>query len=117
MELIKKSERGLKASLMLKTFRSMGGKTKQVGEFKKWKELPDGRISVSMNVYEIEGVDEMKCYLLEDTLGRVCAPLTYDKAEVLGWLKEHGYKTVHDFYIQDCGMTEETWKVWNSEEE
>lgn len=117
MKLFKKNERQIKANSMLNTFRKIGGETKNVGEFKKWKELYDGsRISVSINVYEIRYEGETM-YLLEDTLGRVCAEIQKDKKEIMDWLNAHGYKTVHKFYIEDCGMTEETWKIWNSEEE
>ena len=39
MELIKMKDRNLRADDMLKAFRSMGSKTKSVGEYCKWKEL------------------------------------------------------------------------------
>ena len=95
----------------------MNAKVREVGEFKKWKELWNGdRISVTITVYEIK--NELKTvYLLEDTLGRLCADLQENKAEVMEWLKDKGYKTAHKFYTEECGMSEETWKAWNSEEE
>lgn len=117
MELFKKSERQIKASSMLKTFRTIGGTTKSIGEYMKWKDLSDGsRLSVSISVYEIK-YEGQTMYLLEDSLGRVAAPVQENKAEIMDWLKAHGYKTEHKFYTEDYGMTEETWRAWNSEEQ
>lgn len=113
MKLYKKAERNLKVSATLKAFREIGYKTRHVGEWDRWKELSDGgRLQVKIDVYEVKN-DIMTCYMLGDTLGRVAAQLTEDKADVMAWLQEHGYKTCKRWHIEDAGMTEELWNEWN----
>lgn len=119
MELIKRKDRALKAALVLRTFRSMGGTVKNLGTFMKWMELSNGgRLSAKIMIYELKGgASDKTMYLLEDPLGYVLAPLQENKKEVMDWLRDHNYKTEHKFYIEDCGMTEELWKAWNTGEE
>ena len=113
MKLYKKAERNLKVSAILKSFREIGYKTRHIGEWDRWKELSDGgRLQVKIDVYEVKN-DIMTCYMLGDTLGRVAAPLTEDKADVMAWLQEHGYKICKRWHIEDAGMTEELWNEWN----
>ncbi len=116
MELIKMKDRNLRADDMLKAFRSMGSKTKSVGEYCKWKELRMGsRLQVKIEVFEVKN-DNFCAYMVVDSFRRVAAQLQPDKKEVLGWLKEHGYKPVKQWYLEDYGMTEETWNEWNGME-
>lgn len=122
LELLKRSERTIKVKSFLSTMRAIGNKTREIEEFKKWKELSDGsRITMSITVFEI-AVDQSKfggngiakVYCMEDTLGmEMQKSFTNDLNEIKRWLKEKGYKTVKRFYIEDCGMTEETWEEWN----
>lgn len=113
MKLYKKAERALKVVAMLKTFKETGYKTRHIGEWDRWKELPDGgRLQVKIDVYEVKN-DMITCYMLGDTLGRVAAQLTEDKADVMAWLQEHGYKTCKRWHIEEAGMSEELWNEWN----
>ena len=112
MKLFKKSERGLKVADMLHTFRECGYTTRHIGEWCRWKEIEYGRIQVKINVYEIKN-PQKTAYMVGDTLGRVAAQLTEDKQDVMNWLAEHGYKTDKQWYIEDCGMDEDTWNEWN----
>lgn len=113
MKLYKKSERILKVSATLKAFKEIGYKTRHIGEWDRWKELSNGgRMQVKIDVYEVKN-DTMTCYMLGDTLGRVAAQLTEDKADVMAWLQEHGYKTCKRWHIEEAGMSEELWNVWN----
>ena len=113
MKLYKKAERILKVGAMLKTFKETGYKTRHIGEWDRWKELSDGgRLQVKIDVYEVKN-DMMTCYMLGDTLGRVAAQLTEDKADVMAWLQEHGYKTCKRWHIEEAGMSEELWNEWN----
>lgn len=113
MKLYKKADRNTKTQDFLRIFKDTGFATQNIGEWKKWKELPDGRLSVSMTVYEIKKDDQVQGYILSDTLQRVACPITLDKQEVMDWLKEKGYKTAKEWYLQDYGMTEEAWEEWN----
>lgn len=114
MELYKKAERTLKMSDMVKNLKAFGYQITNIGTYKKWKDLKDGsRLSVSITIRK--GVDPAQndFYLVEDTLGRVACPVVHSYNEVKEWLKEHGYKPEKAFYLEDYGMTEETWNEWN----
>ena len=122
LQLLKRKERTLKVSNFLQTMRQMQGETKEIGEYTKWKELSDGsRLSVSVTVYEVT-IDERKfggnkvktAYCMKDSLGfEMQKVLTEDLEEIKTWLKEKGYKTVKQFYLEDYGMSEEMWEEWN----
>lgn len=113
LKIYKVSERVLKVSLMIKALKDIGSEVKQLGEFMKWKELDDGsRLSVSMTLYQIKTSDRV-AYFFSDVLGRLACEAFLDVNDGYDWLRKHGYKTDHDFYIQDYGMTEETWQEWN----
>lgn len=122
LQLLKRKERTLKVSSFLHTVKQLGGEVKEFGEYKKWKELSDGRrLSVSVTVYEMKidesnfGGDKINiCYSMKDSLGmEMQKVLTQDLEEIKTWLNEKGYKTVKQFYLEDCGMSEETWEEWN----
>lgn len=112
MKLLKKSERTINAKKALTTYKKIGFTVENLGEFRKWKELPDGRIAVKMTVYKVENED-CTAYFLEDILGRFACEAVTDAKEVFDWLKEKGYKTDKEFYLNDYGMDEETWEEWN----
>ena len=122
LQLLKRKERVLKVSTFLQTMRQMQAETKEIGEYTKWKELSDGsRLSVSVTVYKVTvdtrkfGGDKINvCYSMKDSLGfEMQKVLTEDLEEIKTWLKEKGYKTTKQFYLEDCGMNEETWEEWN----
>lgn len=113
MKLYAKDERKAETSSMLKVMRECGYSTKHVGEWDRWKEMSiGGRLQVKIDVYEVKN-DVITAYLVSDTLGRVAAPLTEDKQEVMDWLEDKGYKTDKQWYMEDYGMDEETWEEWN----
>lgn len=121
LELLKRSERTMKLSKAFQTYRTLGGKIKNVGEYTKWKELRDGKISVTVNIYEIildtrkfggETIDTF--YMMEDSLGMaMLKTASRNLEEIKTWLKDHNYKTTKNFYLEDYGMDEETWNEWN----
>lgn len=122
LQLLKRKERVLKVSTFLQTMRQMQAETKEIGEYTKWKELSDGsRLSVSVTIYKITvdtrkfGGDKVNTlYCMKDSLGfEMQKVLTEDLEEIKTWLKEKGYKTTKQFYLEDCGMNEETWEEWN----
>lgn len=122
LQLLKRKERHLKVSKFLQTMRQLKAETKEIGEYKKWKELSDGsRLSVSITVYSVKlntekyGVKNTTiCYCMEDSLGmEMQNVLTENLEEIKTWLKEKGYKTTKQFYLEDCCMSEETWEEWN----
>ena len=118
MNLTKKADRILNASSAIKTYKRLGMTHKNLGEFCKWKDLRDGgRMQVKMIVHQMSGDKELigaeRIWFLEDSLGRVACQMQTDKAEVTNWLKEHGYKPVKQWYMEDYGMSEETWNEWN----
>lgn len=116
MKLFKKSERFMDAAGTRKALRETGYTVKEIGEFCKWKEIEKGRMQVSLTIWEAKG-NGSTFYMVEDTIGRVAAQFNPDKADVMNWLKDHGYKPVKQWYIEDTGMTEETWNIWNGKEE
>lgn len=122
LQLLKRKERLLEVSTFLQTMRQLHNETKKIGEYTKWKELSDGsRLAVSVTVYKVT-VDERKygenkvntLYCMKDSLGfEMQKVLTEDLEEIKTWLKEKGYKTTKQFYLEDYGMSEETWEEWN----
>lgn len=115
MTLTKKSDRVLKTAAFIKAIRSVGGDVKNLGEFRRWKELSDGsRLSVSLTLYRVSANGKTG-YFFSDSLGRVACPLCPDLAEMKNFLHDKGYKTDRDFYIEDYGMTPEDYAAWNAE--
>lgn len=123
MNLLKKSERMLKAQDIIKTYKTLGMTHSNLGTYCKWKELSiGGQLQVSLTIHKFSGNPVLTngaeaIYFLEDALGRVACQIISDKQEVMSWLKEHGYKTEKRWYIEDYGISEETWKAWNAGEE
>lgn len=113
MKLFKKSERKIRTADMINTWKVVGCHVKNLGEYKRWVELEDGKVSVSMTIYEAKAEGMPTGYFLSDSLGRVACQTVLDKQEIMNWLKEHGYKTDKEFYMEDMGMDEETWEEWN----
>ena len=112
MKLYKKSERILRADNTLEALRASGFETRLAGEWCKWKELSgEARVQIKITVYEISGNGKNACVVV-DGFGMIAADIT-SKDEVLAWLKEHGYKGIKQWYLEDCGMDEETWNAWN----
>lgn len=116
MEFYKNSERNINARHIRKAFKATGYSVKEIGEYSKWQELRNGgKLQVTLTVYEIKS--DNTCYLIADPLDRVAAPLIPSKSDVMDMLKKAGYKTIKKWYIEDYGMSEETWKAWNAGDE
>ena len=117
MKLYKKAERKTTTRIMIKALKAVGYTTRNIGTWCKWKDLTDGgRYQAKLTIYEVENEDG-KAYLVSDALEHVAAPINPNKKEVLDFLKEHGYKTEKKWYLEDYGMSEETWNEWNGIEE
>ena len=121
MKYFKRSERILKAAVFNAGMKSAGGVAKEVAEYSKWHELQNGyhagsRIQVKMFIMkaDLSKVNGTVGYYLKDDMGMVASEIVVDINDIKRWLVDHGYKTVHDWYIQDCGMSEETWREWNT---
>lgn len=112
MKTYKNAERILKTATMIKSLKATGFTVRNLGEYCKWAEIECGRIQKSMTVYKVSG-NGIDAYFLSDSLDRVACELQPDKTEVFGWLKNHEYKPVKKWYIEDYGMSEETWNEWN----
>lgn len=119
MEYIKRKDRVLKSSGFAAGVKAVGGTVRTIGEYSKWHELRDGsgRIQVTLDIVEvyIPSADVKKAYYLRDTFGYMASIVCGDLKEVKQWLTDHGYKTIKQWYIEDNGMSEETWKIWNGE--
>lgn len=115
LTIFKKSERNLNATQMLSVFRQMNYQTKHIGEFDKWKEANGIKYQAKINVYQIN-MDDKIAYVMADNFDRFMNPFTEDKKEIMNWLKEKGYKTDKQWYMEDCGMTEDLWNEWNKGE-
>ena len=115
MTYIKRSERFIKSANFTKPIRDNGGTVREVGEYAKWKNIDEygSKIQVSFTIVEMK-VNENKGYFLKDGLGMVASYPTQDVNELKDYLLEKGFKPIKDWYIQDCGMSEETWKEWNT---
>ena len=121
MKYFKRSERIMKAIAFNAGVKSVGGTVKEVAEYSKWHEFQDeyragSRIQVKMRIVKVDlgKVNGNVGYYLKDDMGMVASDVVLDINDIKCWLVDHGYKTVHDWYIQDCGMSEETWHAWNT---
>lgn len=113
MNYIKRTERCIKASAMTKVIKDAGGNAKEIAEYSKWHSLNEGsRIQVTLRIIKLEA-NGNTAYILEDNLGMLASYPNQDLAEMKTFLVDHGFKPVKDWYLQDCGMTEETWNAWN----
>ena len=114
MTYIKRSERFIKAANFTKPIKDNGGTVREVGEYAKWKNIDeDSKIQVRFTILEMN-VNGNKGYILKDNMGMVACYPTQDVNELKSFLEEKGFKPIKDWYIQDCGMSEETWKEWNT---
>lgn len=116
MKYFKRSERIVKAMVLNAGIKSVGGIVKEVAEYSKWHEQDTGsRIQVKMFVIKADfgKVNGTVGYYLKDGMGMVASDIVTDINDIKCWLDDHGYKTIHDWYVQDCGMSEKTWKEWN----
>lgn len=120
MKYIKRSERILKATAFNVGLKLAGGVVREIAEYSKWHELQNGeyagcRTQVKMFIVkaDMSKVSGIVGYFLKDSMGMVASDIVTDINDIKHWLDDHGYKTIHDWYVQDCGMSEETWKEWN----
>lgn len=113
MTYFKRNERFIKTAVLTKPVKDAGGVIKEIEEYSKWHDLDNGgRIQLTLTIVRMSNGSN-EAYILSDNLGFVASQPTTDLSDVKDWLVVHGYKTTHDWYTQDCGMTEETWKEWN----
>lgn len=112
--IIKKAERFCKVSSFTKVIKDAGGSVKEVAEYSKWHNLRDGKSRIQLKMTIVKMVNgENVGYILEDNLGYLASYPAKDIEELKSLLKEDGYKPIKEWYLQDCGMTEETWNAWN----
>lgn len=114
MQYIKRSDRCIKAAAMTKVMKDAGGTVKEIAEYSKWHNLNEGsRIQVTLIVIKMVNMGNT-AYILKDNLGMLASYPTQDLDEIKTFLTEHGFKPIKEWYLQDCGMTEETWNAWNT---
>lgn len=113
MQYIKRSERFIKAANFVKPIKDHGGVVREIGEYAKWQTIhEDGKIQVTFIILEMK-VNNNAGYVLKDNFGMIASYPTQDVNELKNFLSEKGFKPIKDWYIQDCGMSEETWNAWN----
>lgn len=112
--IIKRAERFFKVSSFTEIIKDAGGTVKRVAEYSKWHNLRDGESRIQLKMTIVKMVNgENTGYVLEDNLGYLSSHPAKDVEELKSLLKEAGYKPIKEWYLQDCGMTEETWNAWN----
>lgn len=115
MKYYKFNERFVKHSIVAKTFKSMGGKVGTHGEYTRWINISRGaRVSEQLTIksYDLRSVGGSLGYALVDNFGSLASDLVTIE-EIKAFLKDNGFKTTHDWYVQDNGMSEDTWNEWN----
>lgn len=99
---------------------SSGKPVNELGLYCKWSAMHNdeqGLWKRQMKAAVMQGeLDGEKAYWLVIDRMVACA-VTRDLNEINEWLAAHGWKTEHKWYIEDNGMTEETWQMWNNGEE
>ena len=118
MTLTKKADRVLPVRAFIACLRSNGMEIVNLGDFRKWKELRDGsRLSVKLTLYRASASNGKAAYFFSDSLDRIACAVNPNLEEMTAFLRDHGYKSDHDFYVEDYGMTEESYREWNSASE
>lgn len=113
MNYIKRTERCIKAYAMTKVIKDTGGTAKEIAEYSKWHNINEGsRIQVTLRIIKLEA-NGNTAYILEDNMGMLASYPTQDLNEMKTFLTDKGFKLIKDWYIQDCGMPEDTWNAWN----
>lgn len=113
MQYIKRSDRFIKTKDFTKPFKLNGGSVREVAEYAKWRTLDeDAKVQMTMTILGVS-VGGNTAYILKDSLGMMACYPTPDLKEVKEFLTQKGFKPIKDWYIQDYGMTEETWNEWN----
>lgn len=114
MTYIKRRERFIKADVFTKPIKDNGGTVREVGEYSKWKNIDEySRIQATFTILAMSATAGT-AYILKDNMGMVACYPTQDINELTSFLAEKGFKPIKEWYIQDCGMSEETWKEWNT---
>lgn len=115
MKYIKFNERVMSHTKMTKVFKEQGMVIGTHGEYTRWINLKYGnKVSEQLTIKSYDGrsVGCSICYVLVDSFGMWASDLT-TLEDIKAFLKANGFKTTHDWYVQDNGMSEETWKEWN----
>lgn len=113
MNYIKRKERFIKASAMTKVIKDAGGTAKEVAEYSKWHNIDEhSRIQLTLIIVKMDS-NGNTAYILKDNLGMLASFPTPDLDEIKTFLTEHGFKPIKEWYMEDCGMTEDTWNAWN----
>lgn len=114
MELLKKSDRIISRAAMVKGLRASGCEVKEIQEYCKFKNVYRGKIEVKLCLHEVIVANGCVFYLLSDSLDNICTQILIDLDDIKIWLNEHGYKKDKQFYVEDCGMSEDLWNEWNN---
>lgn len=114
MQYIKRADRFIKAASFTKPIRDNGGRIREVAEYAKWHRIDEyNKVQVGFIILEMT-VGENRGYILKDNFGMVASYPTQDLGEIKEFLTQKGFKPIKDWYLQDCGMPEETWREWNT---
>lgn len=115
MKFFKFNERVMSHTKMAKVFKEQGIIVGTHGEYTRWINLQHGsKISEQLTIksYDARPIGGCLCYVLVDNWGKWASDLT-TLEEIKTFLKDNGFKTTHDWCVQDNGMSEETWQEWN----
>lgn len=113
MKLMKRAERQITVWSMINTWKAVGCEVKGLGRYMKSKEVDGGHIGMHMDIHKVVDPFGQTGYTMSDTLGRICCQTQTDKAEIMNWLADNGWKPEKQWYLEDGGMDEETWEEWN----
>lgn len=112
MKLIEKAKRTIRTQDYFNNLKILGANIVNKGEYKKWKQLSDDKMSVTLTVYKVnfQSVQD-EFFVISDTLGKVAFNDRIEEKEIIKWLEEKGYKTEKEFHLEN-GMSEELYDEW-----
>lgn len=112
MKLIEKAKRTIRTQDYFNNLKILGANIVNKDEYKKWKQLSDGKMSVTLTVYKVnfQSVQD-GFFVISDTLGKVAFNDRIEEKEIIKWLEEKGYKTEKEFHLEN-GMSEELYDEW-----
>lgn len=102
----------MKEALMIKNFRDNGTSIKKFPTLHKMVKKEYFDIEYRYNIYEIKSDYGKMAIAFLAGLNMLMYKADSAK-EITDFLKGKGYKTSKKFYMEDCGMPEETWNQWN----
>ena len=114
MNLIKKADRIMNIHMFREAMKATNTNLEEIATYCKWKEVSTGRLQVKFTIYKLTDKDGNVNYTVTDSLNRIACTVTNSITDITDFFSTNGYMPEKDWYINEYGMTEESWNEWNN---